>query len=142
MRPPDLEKTHVVCSAYFPKRTRIFGQWVNGHSLPDRAINRARSREIVEFARCVNAVGGVFYMDGKKYEYVRHQNGECILMRDYINPVHAQRYREAARHVGGATARSEARTVAPQAAGGQEGFTCLVTRKVSLTVETKTDTAA
>lgn len=142
MKPPDLEKTHVVLSAFFPSRTRIFGKWVKGHAMPDRAVRRDLVSEILAFAKAVKAVGGVFYMDGKKYEYIRHDNGECIQMRDYINPVHAQRYREAAQHVGGATARSEART--DRAAGGRrpESFTCLVTRKVSLTAETKTDTAA
>ena len=129
----------VFLEAFFPKRVLAFGQWCDGHNLPGRWEPKRDIVSILDFARKVKDAGGIFYFDGKRYEYTPLPNlpfGGMILQKGYISPVERARLLAAGNVTQrAADARSEARTEGgPEAA---RDFTCLVTRKVSLTAETE-----
>lgn len=137
----DIDRTHVFCEAYFPRRVLAFGRWCEGHNLPGRWYMRRDQAGIIEFARKVKEAGGLFYFDGKRYEYERRAEFEFILQRGYVNPAEVvdllAQGEQAQRQYAARLAREAGEHRAQRSEHGAEsaeraaGFMCLVTRKVS-----------
>lgn len=90
MNEPDM----VQLTAFFPKRCLCFGAWQEGHMRSERWLSRIAAQEIIDFAKKVQAVGGFFYMQGRKFRHVEVWSGTpkaySITLRDgYVGPISA-----------------------------------------------------
>lgn len=147
----------VQLTAYFPKRCLCFGAWQEGHMRSERWLPRIAAQEIIDFAKKVQAVGGFFYMQGRKFRHVEVWPGTpkaySIIQRDgYTGPVSAPSATAAAwtgiikaRYLGPKKAPLPFGCMDAEGAAGDpatihsqaQKLYVPVTRKVSLTPETK-----
>lgn len=149
----------VSLTAFFPERCLCFGEWQHGHMRAERWVPRGDAKQIIDFAKKVQDVGGMFYMQGRKYKHVVVRPGtpqaySIILQDGYIHSssvladtnkaIAAAKSLAARKLVAKARALAKSASAAEGAAGDPAALDgeaqklyVLVTRKVSLTPETK-----
>lgn len=127
----DIDTTHVFVEAFFPLRAFVFGQWCEGHNLSGRWFDLVKVSDILEFARKVKEAGGLFYFDGKRYEYFKRSYTECIEQVGYLSPSIRSELLAAASTVKPGEHRPQRSEDGAEPGEAAEDFTCLVTRKVS-----------